>query len=126
MNILDFENADIGKLAIHIRESLHHVVTIPIAVNSVIGADLSLYQEEGDFLGFALQNNSGVTGVLQISDGPTSENRFLFVASQIAGLRSTFVVPGQGWPFRTGLVLGDPTAAGSWLGQVFVRPRRWR
>lgn len=122
MNIFDFENADIAKLAIHIRETLHDGGVRPISFVKAGPGDRILIPGRGSLIGVAVIEATGVAGTFALSDGPSAESRFLAVDALGIGGVLTMTFGTAGFTFLNELVIADLAAATAWSGQVFVRP----
>lgn len=121
-----FNDPEIEKLAIHIRESLDMVPIRAIAVTSLLAADRVVIPGKGYLVAVALKEAGGVGGTLVLTDGPSAEVRYL--GAQVIAANGFYAVSytSTGLPFENELVIADSTGATTFVGQVFVRsyPKR--
>lgn len=118
-DIFDFENADIGRLAIHLRETLDLPEVQAFTVQGLGNPPTTLISATGYLVGFALNNASATAGLVTFSDGSLFEVQLLW-AESISGFGSlSRALPGRGFPFFTSLILADELGGTTFNGQVF-------
>jgi hypothetical protein len=120
MDVFEFVNDDIAKLAIHIRESVAPTRIKAISFTKVGPGDKVLIPGHGRLVGYAVAEATGVAGTFCLADGPSAEGRYLALAAIGIGGVVMGPVATNGLPIVNELVIADLANATAWTGQAFV------
>lgn len=119
--IFDFENADIGLLAIHVRETMHRRKVTAVQVRATPATGVFVATGPGYLLGATLQDITADVAEALFTDGPPSQG--VILAETGAGISpdySTTMYPPDGIPFTNELWISDSAETDSYSGVVII------
>lgn len=126
INLFDFENADIARLAIHIRETLWTDDTVAVDLSQLGPVPQVIYGGAGWLLGATLFPFTAGAWDALFWDGATADDLFVAAVNGLTNTGATLTIPNGGFPFTNGLTFQDANATKIYVGQAFIRPARPR
>lgn len=124
INILDFENADIGRLAIHLDRLHRRRKVMAVNIGSAGAVAAPFYQGSGLFVGYSLINTAGAPSTPLFMDGPFSDGRFLGGRVIPASGLDSFTWGGDPIPFSSGVWFQDLAVTSVYAGSFYIIPDR--
>lgn len=113
INLFDFDNADIGRLAIHLAEAWRPRPAE--AVQVITGAAFTAYTGYGVLLGFSFLDASAAANTVTIRDGADGNAPVLAQHTVAASAAATLPMPVPGVRIERGLTISSVGAGAAVL-----------
>lgn len=119
IDIFDFENADIAKLAIHLGRMHRGRKPRSLFIDGNGQTDQVLVSGPGAMTGYCVLNQGAGTAILHLTDGSFADNNHILGQPVLAASFAQLYLPAPWAPFNVSLNLTQLAGADAIVGRVF-------